>query len=214
MQTITIDGNSYNLVSMPATPGPADIEIAMNDAVAVVTSPFTRQEQTQTYPGGDFWDANITLPPMARSQAWPWEGFLAELRGRLNVFQCGDPRAATPAGSGAGAPVVSSSGLDNLPMTWALATRGWTPSQAGVLLAGDHFQIGYRLHRVCENVNSDVYGTATLMIWPSLREMPEDGTPLILNAPQGLFRLSSNRRAAHASKQRLTSISLSFVEAK
>lgn len=215
MQVITIGGASYNLCAMPSTPGPAEIEIAMNDTVAVITSPFTRQEQTQDWPGGDFWDATITLPPMPRAKAWPWEGFLAELRGRLNVFQAGDPRAAIPLGRpGASVPVVATGGSNNLPMTWALATRGWTPSAFRLLLPGDHFQIGYRLHRVCEIVNSDVYGTATLVIWPSLRETPEDGTPLVLNAPQGLFRLAANRRSIQASPMRLTTMSLKFVEAK
>jgi hypothetical protein len=215
MQSITVGGNTYNLVAMPATPGPAEIEIAMNDAVAVVTSPFTRQEQTQTFPGGDFWDAMITLPPLSQAKAWPWEGFLAELRGRLNVFQCGDPRAAAPQGSGLGAPVVAQYGdIFNVRMTWVLATSGWAPAQSGLLLPADYFQIGYRLHRVCEPVISDAYGNATLTIWPSLRETPENGTPLNLNFPQGLFRLASNRRAIHSSKQRLTTISMSFVEAK
>lgn len=185
----------------------------MNDAVASVTSPFTRQEQTQTWPGGDFWDATITLPPMIRAKSWPWEGFLAELRGRLNVFQCGDPRAARPLGVAGGAPVVATSG-DNLPMTWALATRGWPVNTPRLLLPADHFQIGYRLHRVCEIVNSDSNGDATLAIWPSLRETPADGTPLVLNSPQGLFRLVSNRRPIQASPARLTTMSLKFVEAK
>ena len=213
LTTITINGNSYNLVAMPSTPGPADIEIAMNDTVAVTTSPFTRQEQTQTWPAGDFWDATITLPPMMRATAWPWEGFLAELRGRLNVFQCGDPRARQPLGMAGGTPLVATSS-DNLPMTWALVTRGWPASASRLLLPGDHFQIGYRLHRVCEQVNSDSSGNATLTIWPSLRETPADGTPLILNSARGLFRLASNRRSIQASPRRLTTMSLKFVEAK
>jgi hypothetical protein len=215
MQTITIGANAYNLCAMPSTPGPTDIEIAMNDTVAVNTSPYTRWEQTQPWPGGDYWDATITLPPMTRATAWPWEGFLAELRGRLNVFQAGDPRAATPLGSGAGVPVVdSSNSATNLPMTWVLVTRGWKPNSYRLLLPGDHFQIGYRLHRVCEVANSDANGNATLTIWPSIRETPADGTALNLKAPVGLFRLTANRRSVQASKTRLTTMSLKFVEAR
>lgn len=217
MQTITIGGNTYNLCTMPATPGPVDIEIGMNDAVAVNTSPFTRQEQTQTWPGGDFWDASLTLPPMTRTAAAAWEGFLAELRGRLNVFQCGDARVTGPLGTAYGnpAPIVDSTNpANNLPMTWTLQTRGWRPSQYRLLLPGDYFQIGYRLHKVCEAVSSDAHGCAAITVWPSIRETPVDGTPLVLATPKGLFRLAANRRALQASKTRLTGMSMKFVEAK
>jgi len=214
MQTITVGGNTYNLVAMPATPGFVDIELGISDAIAVVTSPFTRQEQTQGWPGGDFWDGSITLPPMMRAQAWPWEGFMAELRGRLQVFQCGDPRAATPLGRALGAPVVSNSGSNNLPMTWVLKTTGWQASRFDLLLPGDQFQVGYRLHRVCERVNSDASGNATIIVSPSLRETPANAAPLILNAPKGLFRLTSNRRAIQASRTRLTTFSLKLQEVK
>src|SRR6185312_7556144 len=148
MTTITINGQSYNLVSLPATPGPAQIEIAMNDTVAVVASPFTRQTQTQQWPGGDFWDATVTMPPMTAQAAAAWRGFLAELRGRANVFQLSDP-SAYPAQAGAGAPVVATSS-NNLPMTQSLVTRGWTPSGFRLLLPGQQFQVGYRLYTVCE----------------------------------------------------------------
>jgi hypothetical protein len=63
-------------------------------------------------------------------------------------------------------------------------------------------------------VNSDSSGDATLAIWPSLRETPADGTALQLANPQGLFRLSSNRRPVQASPTRLTTFSLRAVEAR
>jgi hypothetical protein len=215
MITITIGSNSYNLCAMPSTPGPAEIELGMSDSVAVVESPFTKVQQVQPWPGADFWDATITLPPLRAAQAWAWEGFLAELRGKANVFQLGDPRAANgPQGSAAGTPVVATSGSANLPSTTSLVTRGWAASAFRLLLPGDQFQIGYRLHRVCEIVNSDSGGNATLTVWPSLRETPADGTEVVLAAPQGLFRLASNRRPIHASPQRLTTISFQCIEVR
>jgi hypothetical protein len=215
MQTITIGDNTYNLCAMPSKPGGVSMEIAMNDAVAVNTSPFTRQEQTQIWAGGDFWDASIELPPMKRAVSAPWEGFLAELRGRLNVFQAGDQRVTGPLGTGKGIPVVDSSNpANNLPMTWTLKTRGWMASQYRLLMPGDYFQIGYRLHKVCAQVNSDATGAAAVTIFPSIRETPADATPLVLESPKGLWRLASNRRALQASPTRLTGLSLKFVEAK
>jgi hypothetical protein len=215
MQVITIGSATYNLCAMPSSPGPAEIELGMSDTVALVESPFTKVQQVQPWPGGDFWDATVTLPPLKRADAWAWEGFLAELQGRANVFQLGDPRAARgPMGSAKGTPVVATSGTENQPMTTALVTRGWTAGVARVLLPGDEFQVGYRLYRVCEVVNSDLGGNATLTIWPSLRETPADGTAIVLNAPKGLFRLAANRRPIHSSPARLTTLSFQCVEVR
>jgi hypothetical protein len=214
--TITINGNSYSLCAMPATPGPASAEIGMSDAVAVVTSPFTRQEQTQQWSGGDFWDATVTLPPMTNAKAAAWRAFLADLRGRLNVLQLFDPSAWATLDHPVGAPVVNSS-VDsyNLPMTTTLITRGWTVNAPRLLLPGQQFQIGYRLHMVIDApVASDSGGNATFSIWPSIRETPADGTAINLAKPQGLFRLASNRRAIQWSPQRLTTLSFKCVEAK
>jgi hypothetical protein len=216
MTSITIGGNTYNLVTLPAKPGPADVEIGMNDAVAVVTSPFTRQEQTQQWPGGDFWDATVTMPPMTAETAASWRGFLAELRGRLNVLQLSDPSAWPTQGGKVGAPVVNSSNPGyNLPMTWSLVTRGWTASQFRLLMPGQQFQIGYRLYMLVDApVNSDSGGNATLTIWPSIRETPADGTQIVLAKPAGLFRLASNRRSHQASPARGTTMSFKLTEAR
>lgn len=210
----TFSGANFDLAAIPATPGPATAEIGMNDAVAVFASPFTGVQQTQAFPGGDFWDATVTLPPMYRATAAPWEAFLAELRGRANVLQLSDPRYKTPLGSGAGVPVVAAATGQNLPMTTSLVTRGWTANAAGVLLAGDRFQVGYRLYMACETVNADAGGNATITVWPSLREAPPDATALVLANPSGLFRLVNNRRAIHWSPAQLTTASLKCVEAR
>jgi len=215
MTTITIGSSSYNLCAMPSSPGFVEVELGMNDSVAVVESPFTLLQQVQQWPGADRWDATATLPPLKVATAWPWEGFLAELRGKANVLQLGDPWAANgPQGSAGGTPVAATSGSANLPATTSLVTRGWPASTSGILLPGDQFQIGYRLHRVCEIANSDSGGNATLTIWPSLRETPADGTTITLVAPKGLFRLASNRRAIHRSPQRLTTLSFQCIEVR
>lgn len=210
----TFGGSAFNLVTIPTTPGMASAEIAMNDAVAMFASPFSGVQQTQAFPGGDFWDCTITLPPMYRATAWPWEAFLAELRGKANVFQLYDPRCVSPIGSGKGAPLVATSGSENLPMTTSLTTRGWQPSTYRLLMPGDRFQVGYRLYMCCEQVNSDSNGDATITVWPSLRETPPDGTALVLRKPQGLFRLKDNRRVIQWSPSRLNTISLPAIEAR
>ena len=214
MQTITIGSNTYNLCAMPSTPAPASIEIGMNDTVAVNTSPFTRAEQTQRWPSGDFWDSTVTLPPMTWQEAAAWEGFLAELQGRGNVLQLGDPRKSGVQGTALGTPVVNTTGSNNIPGTTALETAEWQNNENGLLLPGDRFQVGLRLYMVCESVSSDASGIATITVWPSIRETPANATPLVLTSPQGLFRLATNRRALQASPARGTMMSFKCTEAR
>jgi hypothetical protein len=214
MQQITIGSKTYNLVAMPSTPGPADITLGYQDTVAVVQSPFTRQTQTQTWPGADWWTVQMTMPPMTRAQSWPWEAFLAELRGQANVFQVGDPRALTPLGTVAGTPttLASESPTGNAAMATEVGVQGFHATDE--LLAGDYIQIGYRLHRVVEATGTISSGKAVLTIWPSLREAPADGTTVIVNATQGLFRLAANQRQIQSSPMQLTTMSISAVEVR
>ena len=48
---------------------------------------------------------------------------------------------------------------------------------------GDYLQIGKRLHMVIgQDVDSDDQGDATINIWPSIHEAPNDGDPIIRRA--------------------------------
>jgi hypothetical protein len=93
-----------------------------------------------------------------------------------------------------------------------LATRGWLPNQFRLLMPGDCLQVGYRLHRVLDVVNSDENGMAQISIWPSLREVPTDGEAIILNNPKGLFRLATNKRTWSSDYTRLTNLSFQILE--
>lgn len=212
MTTITIAGKAFNLVTLPASPAPADMMLGMMDSVATVESPYVPSvTQQYAWPGADRWYGQFTLPPLSNSQAAEWEGFLSELQGTLNVFQIGDPRRQAPLGPALGIPVTQSG---NTAMSNQLLTTGWTPSVARILLRGDMLQVGYRLYRVTETVSSDGSGNLTLPIWPSLREDPGGAAPVILSAPKGLFRLAGNQRQAQFSLTQLTRISVQFVEAR
>ncbi len=209
---ITIGSNTYTLIALPAAPGVASIELGMNDQAAVNTSPFTGVQQIFTWPGADHWDATITLPPMYAATAAPWRGALAELRGKANVFQLGDPSYSGPRGTPTGTPVAGGTAY-NPPMADAFVTQGWTVSTL-VLRAGDQIQIGYRLHIVCEDTTSDVNGNATIPIWPSLRETPAYLSAIITASPVGLFRLADNRRAINWSPSKLVTVSIKAMEAR
>jgi len=190
----------------------------MTDAVAVVSSPYVpSQTQTQAWPGADAWSMTITLPKMNRAQAAPWQGLMAEMRGMSNVLQIGDPFGATPRGVVLGTPEVQSSAVDggcNGVGATTLQTCGWTPDVTGQLLAGDYLQVVNRLYLVCENVNSDAGGNAAIPIWPSLRETPAGGAPLVTKNTVGVFRLAQNARSWHKDFGGLMSLSLKLSEVR
>ena len=213
--TNVITFNGWNIVPMPTTPGFRSVEFAVSDTVAQVAQPFTQQSQFQAWPGGDWWEGTITLPKMSRVNAAQWLAFLMACKGMANTFLIGDPNAAVAQGLAKGIPVVDSSiSTNNAPMTSALLTRGWQTSSFRLLLPGDYIQIGYRMHVVLNTVNSSSTGTATIQVYPSLREQPTDATPVILNKPKGLFRLASNKRNWSVDETRLFGLSFKIVEAK
>jgi hypothetical protein len=203
--------NGASILALPTTPAPKSIELGMNDTNAMSRSPFSGATQVQAWPGADWWDASIALPQMVAADAAVWSAFLAECRGILNVFYLSDPTYTGPKGTVKGAPVVN--GVNNA-MSTQLNTRGWTPSSFRLLLPGDYFQLGDRLHRVLDALNSDANGDATISIWPSIREATTDGQAINLNKPQGLFRLVDNRRSVLTDETRLSGVSLKAVEAR
>src|SRR5665213_1749528 len=168
MPTITIGGNTYTLITLPASPGFTDVAISMMDAVSVLPSPYVpSQVQTQAWPGADGWGAQLSLPKMTDIMAGQWRGFLAALRGAQNVFQLGDPLRPRPCGVASGTPVVDGTiGGGNAVTAVTLNTRGWLPSVYRQLLAGDYLQIGYRLYMVCAEVDADVNGKAQISVYP------------------------------------------------
>ena len=157
----------------------------------------------------DWWEAEVSLPPLTTAQVGAWTGFLSQLRGQVGIFFLGHPLYATPFGSHLGNPLVSGGAQTGR----VLNTKGWTPNQIGLLLPGDHFQIGARLHMVQNSVNSDASGNASISIFPQIRESQVDGAPLNLSSPQGLFALNANTIKVTSSEMKTWGITFKCVEA-
>jgi hypothetical protein len=201
--------NGWTIIPMPTTPpAPASMEWTADDTVAVSISPFTKQQQVQDWQASGM-EASVSMPPLTKAQAPAWIAWLMALHGQANVFQLGDPLAVAPQGSGLGTPLVNGSGQTG----YTLALRGWAPSAAGVLLPGDWIQIGYRLYRNLQAANADGSGDLVLSIWPQLRESPADGTAVILNNTQGLWRLKENARKWSETASRTYGLEFSIIEA-
>ena len=180
---------SYPL-ALPTTAGIAKVRLTANDIVGISQSPFTAAQQVYKYPG-QFWEADITLPPMKRADAEYWVAFLLKLNGPFGTFLLGDPLGATARGVATGTPLVkggSQTGNE-------LITDGWTAGQTGILRAGDYIQLGSgataQLYKVLDDANSDGSGNATFTIWPSLRSSPADNAAITVTNTAGNFRLTT-----------------------
>jgi hypothetical protein len=181
-------------LSLPTNKGLAKIRLTANNVVGVSQSPFTAKQQIYKYTG-QFWEAEISLPPMKRADAEYWISFLLKLNGSYGTFLLGDPNGGTARGVATGTPLVnggSQSGNE-------LVTDGWTNSTTGILKAGDYIQLGSdsssQLYKVLDDVNSNGSGEATLTVWPDLRTSPADNAAITVSNAKGVFRLSSNAQA-------------------
>lgn len=76
-------------ITIPTTPAaPRSVEFIVNDAAAVVISPFTGAQQVQ-YWGTLPMELSVTWPAMTEAQIGAWITFLRALKGQANYFQFG-----------------------------------------------------------------------------------------------------------------------------
>ena len=178
-------------VSFPASIGFANLNIRARTVVGVNASPFTGQQQVYKHQG-QWWEAEVSLPPMKRADAEQVIAFLLKMNGQYGTFLLGDKANPSTRGVGTGTPLVNGASQTGD----ELITDGWTTSTTGILKAGDWIQLGAasttRLYKVLDDVNSDGSGNATINIFPNLRSSPDDNAALTVSNTQGLWRLVSN----------------------
>lgn len=208
--TITLDGNPVTLVPLPSSPAPKMVEPWAQDSVAVITSVFTGQTQAQGSTGADLWGMMVTYAPLnTATEAPPFLAWLLQMRGMSRAVQMAPPEYQGPNGSPSGTPLVNGA---QVAAATTLVTNGWTPNTFGLLLPYDCIQIGFRLHRVLDTVNSDAEGNASFEIWPSLREDVATAAPVIIDNPLGLFRLAQNKRNWSTDQTKFTHLSFGLTE--
>lgn len=188
------------------------MNIRARTVVGISSSPFTGQQQVYKHQG-EWWEAEVTLPPMKRATAEQVAAFLIKMKGQYGTFLLGDPANTSPRGVGTGTPLVNGAGQTGS----SLVTDGWTVSTTGILKAGDWIQLGSgsttTLHKVLDDVNSDGSGNATLEIFPSLRSSPDDDATITVSSPKGIWRLASNQMEYSIDEASVYGITFACVEA-
>ncbi len=162
----------------------------LRSATAVSQSPFTYDQQVYQHQGVR-WEAEVTLPPLKRSDAKQVEAFFASLRGQGNTFTMGNPLHNTTA-TGTGTGAINATTL--------------TGSFTGAV-AGDYFEIGSALYIITE-VNS----SSSIDIMPPLR-VAASSAALDFTLPKGTWRLASNEIEWNINQASLYGFTFACVEA-
>ena len=92
------DWQVARIIDMPTTPNFISSEFSLYRAIGQTASPFTGKQKTQEF-DAVFWQAQVQLPPLNRTQAVEWQSFLMQLKGTTNHFKFTDPDALTNQGT-------------------------------------------------------------------------------------------------------------------
>lgn len=179
------------IIDWPASPlmRPSSVQWAQVLPEAVASSVFNQSTQSVVL-GQAYWVVTLGIGPRRLTEVQAWEAFLAQLVNTRNRVRLWDWRLEAPRGLG-GAPWMAGGGQTGT----SINTAGWTPSQAGVLRAGDWAGIAGQLRKVVADATSDAFGVATLTLDQPLRSSPADGTLLSLAKPTALFICTTDKRA-------------------
>tara|TARA_R110002020_G_scaffold437862_1_gene648190 strand:+ start:302 stop:928 length:627 start_codon:yes stop_codon:yes gene_type:complete len=201
-------------VTMPTTVAPRETNWRIQRLVGATQSIYTGSMQVYQY-SGEWWECDITMPPMRTANAREFVAFLVSLRGQYGSVYIGDWDARTAlgtAGTSAGTPLVN--GADQTGNT--LICDGAPASKTGYLKAGDYIQIGsgtdQKLHMVTADSNSDGSGNFTLSIEPALRSSPANNTALVVANTKGVFRLANSVTEWNANAVSTYGVSFSIRE--
>lgn len=185
----------------------------LNINQAAFEAGLSRKLIIQTHAAGltDRWEGVFTTAELSSSQMAEFSAWLVSLKGRKNNFYAFDPDRKLPRG---GALAASSSPLVNgaSQLGNAIISDGWSPSQSGILLAGDYIQIGTGFHMLVEQVDSDVSGNATLNFEPVLRTSPADNEVIVFENPILVARLGALIEGWETGVQKTGNISFSWEE--
>lgn len=200
-------------VSLPSSPAPRSIRFKSKSTVGMQRSPFSGVQTTYVH-AGEWFEAEVSMPPMIRADAEAWIGFLLSLNGQQGTFLMGDPVGATPRGTWV-------SGSPDAKIAAAYAAGVKTITLRDMLVgatgkAGDWIQLGTgvdsHLHKLTQDYTASG-STVTLEIWPRTRAALSAGDAFVVNSALGAWRLASNESEWSIEEAQIYGITFSAVEA-
>ena len=170
---------------------PSQSRFSFKTATFESTSPFSFQTQSFDF-GGWAWNFQFSYPPLKKENVILFREFFTNVRGSTGLFLMGDPAFPIPQGTVSESDILVVNSTLNQRDT-EVSISGFTPSTVGVLLAGDYIQIGInnnsRLYSSLSDVDSDLFGIATVTIQPATLSA-NVGDSIIAFDAKGVFKLS------------------------
>jgi hypothetical protein len=161
----------------PSTPAFLSIKISsIQPTLVSISHSLARQARSR---GGQRWLIEGTYPKhLLREEFAPLIAFSLKQRGQFDTFQIILPKWSTARGIATGTPTVDGASQAGR----VIHTKGWTPSQTGILLAGDFIKFaGHdKVYMMTVDANSNSLGLADLNIEPALLKSPNDSETLIV----------------------------------
>ena len=128
---------------MPSTPNFVSSEFSLYRAIGQTASPFTGKQKTQEF-DAVFWQAQVTLPPLNRTQAVEWQSFLMQLKGTTNHFKFADPDALTNTGDFSTTHLIAENRVSNTNVSLTITNTNTITANASTFanaIVGDFIHI-------------------------------------------------------------------------
>ena len=192
-------------ITLPVAFQPKSVHMTLMANQRVNASPFGGSELSVDLLN-DRWLMEIELPDSSQAYGAQIEGFIAAMRGQVNVCALYHFARSAPLGTARGTILVNGAVAQGAS---SIAIDGISPS-TGTLLAGDILGIGSQLFMVAADVTA-VAGAATVSIANRVRTAIADNAAVTWNAPTALFRLLSASGVTFE-RARASGVSLVFGE--
>jgi len=197
----------------PATPAFTNSNWRLVRANGLSESPFTGRQQVYEYDYA-LWQADISLPPMLRSQAAAWTAFFMKLHGRRGTFLLGDPDAKAAQGSITGSNTLNAAASVG---DFTLTISSGQNSVTGIFKAGDYIQLGSgattKLHMVVDDADSNSSGIVSVQIEPKIKTAVSNGAAITVADARCLMRMSTDELGWDADKVSKYGITFGCIEA-
>ena len=203
---------SYPL-SLPSSPSFTQSRWFLSRKTAINESPFTGQQQAFEYDYA-LWGAELTLPPMRRSEARNWVAFLMKLHGRVGTFLLPDPDGKTATGAISGSVTLNADIAVN-DSTITLNTS--QNSITNIFRSGDYIQIGSsataKLYMIVDDTSSNSSGVVSVNIEPKIKTAGSAGASVVHASASGVFRMDAEELGWNADHISNYGITFSCTEA-
>lgn len=195
-----------DIFDWPTALRPQGVEWRLQRFQAQNTSAFDGSLQTATL-AAPRWAFTIDTGRLRIAEVPVWEALIDQLDGSINRVRCWDWRREAPLGVATGTPLVRVSAAGK-----TLATKGWTASTAGILLAGSYVGVNGELNRLVLDADSDASGHATLTLARPLRAAPAVDVPIVITKPVAKFYLTTPDTAFRQDGGRASGQTFTFQE--